>query len=177
MTAYIVDAEKTVLSSPTMVLRKIGRKIPMRTPVVVMSEYSGTFHLLPSQQEKWDEFPMSENLLEGVNRNGLNVYQSDSNDGGCLTLGRNSEGKIGFFIFKGKDNKIPPFRAYLSVNKVGAEARLLSLDSEEVTGLTQPMVSGSGDDSSCEHYNLQGQRVLPQTKGIHINKGKKVIIK
>lgn len=177
MTAYIVDAEKTVLSSPTMVLRKIGRKIPMRTPVVVMSEYSGTFHLLPSQQEKWDEFPMSENLLEGVNRNGLNVYQSDSNDGGCLTLGRNSEGKIGFFIFKGKDNKIPPFRAYLSVNKVGAEARLLSLDSEEVTGLTQPTVSGSGDDSSCEHYNLQGQRVLPQTKGIHINKGKKVIIK
>jgi len=62
-----------------------------------------------------------------VGRNGMNVYQSDANDGGCLVLGRNSEGKVGFFIYKGKD-KIPPFHAYISVNKIGNAAALLLQD-------------------------------------------------
>jgi hypothetical protein len=115
---------------------------------------------------------MFENLLDGIDRNGMQVNQSDANDGGCLTLGRNSKGEIGFFIYKGKD-KIPPYRAYISVNKV-ANARELTftIGDDYSTDIRSVQRKAAEDDA---YYNLNGQRTEHHDKGIYIYNGKKVI--
>ncbi len=171
LTAYIVDKEKTEETSPTLVLRKISNKVPRMTPVVIKATEAKTYMLYPSKEKKWADLPMSENLLDGVNRYGLDVNQSDANDGGCLTLGKNKSGKVGFFIYKGKD-KIPCYRAYISVNKV-SEARdfLLSIDDDEATGIKA--VKNTNTDG--EYYDLKGQRVTHPSKGVYIHNGRKII--
>lgn len=175
LTAYIVDKEQTQYSSPTLVLRKIGRKVPMMTPVVIMAEKADKYKLFPSKEAKYEELGMSENLLDGVNRNGLNAYQSDANDGSCLTLGLNKSGVVGFFIYKGK-GKIPPFRSYISVNKVdGAQALELAIPDDETTGVNS--MSDVRSQKSDVWYDVQGQRVEQPSKGIYINNGRKYVIK
>ena len=173
MTPYIVDKEKTSEKSETLVLRRISNQVRMLTPVVIKSTKPVTKHILsPSKSSTvFTSIPMYENLLDGVNRYGLDVNQSDANDGGCLTLGKNKSGKVGFFIYKGKD-KIPCYRAYISVNKV-SEARdfLLSIDDDEATGIKA--VKNTNTDG--EYYDLKGQRVTHPSKGVYIHNGRKVI--
>ncbi len=173
LTPYIVDKEKTKESETTLVLREINRKVPMMTPVVIMADEAKTYRLYPSKEARWAELPMSENLLEGINRNGLQVNQADANDGGCLTLGKNKSGQVGFFIYKGTA-KIPAFRAYISVNKV-SEARdfLLSIDDDETTGIN----AFKGTNTDGEYYNLKGQRVAHPSKGVYIHNGRKYVKK
>ncbi len=172
LTAYIVDKEKTSASSKTLVLREISNKVRMLTPVVIKATKAGTYTLFASKDSKrYTRIPDYENLLEGVNRNGLQVYQSDANDGGCLTLGKNSEDKVGFFIYKGTA-KIPAFRSYLTVNKVGNAAALtFSYADDETTGIN----AFKGTNTDGEYYNLKGQRVAHPSKGVYIHNGRKVI--
>jgi len=173
LTAYIVDKEKTSTQESTLVLRKLGRKVPMMTPVVILAEKYGTFKLFPSKGAKYEEVGMSENLLDGVNRDGLKANQGDANDGSCLTLGLNKSGKVGFFIYKGKA-KIPPFRAYISVNKVNnAQNMIISLDDDQTTGVGN-MNKQQDDDL---YYDIKGERVEQPRKGLYINNGKKIVIK
>lgn len=172
MTPYIVDKEKTSDNSETLVLRRISNQVHMLTPVVIKSTKPVTKYMLtPSKASTpFNIIPMYENLLDGVGRNGLNVNQSDANDGGCLTLGVNKSGKVGFFIYKGKE-KIPCYRAYISVNKV-SEARDFQLTvDDETTGVDA--VKGMKTDG--EYYNLKGQRVAHPSKGVYIHNGRKVI--
>ena len=173
LTAYIVDKEETKETSPTLVLRKISNKVPRMTPVVIKATEAKTYTLYPSKEKKWADLPMSENLLDGVNRYGLDVNQSDANDGGCLTLGKNKSGKVGFFIYKGKE-KIPCYRAYISVNKVGGSREfLLSIDDDEATGIDA--LKNTKTDADGDYYNLSGQRVERPSKGVYIHNGRKVI--
>ena len=180
LTAYVVDKEDTKETSPTLVLRKISNKVPRMTPVVIKATEAKTYRLYPSTEKKWTDFPMSENLLEGVNRNGLNVNQSDANDGGCLTLGLNKSGKVGFFFYKGKE-KIPCYRAYISVNKIG-EARdfLLSIDDDEATGIEElkdGRIEELKDGIMEEWHTLDGKKLQaqPTQKGVYIHNGRKVV--
>ncbi len=173
LTAYIVDKEETKETSPTLVLRKISNKVPRMTPVVIKATEAKTYTLYPSKEKKWADLPMSENLLDGVNRYGLDVNQSDANDGGCLTLGKNKSGKVGFFIYKGKE-KIPCYRAYISVNKVGGSREfLLSIDDDEATGIDA--LKNTKTDADGDYYNLSGQRVERPSKGVYIHNGRKII--
>lgn len=174
MTPYIVDKEKTSETSATLVLRRISNKVRMLTPVVIKSTKPVTKHILsPSKSSTvFTSIPMYENLLDGIDRNGMQVYQSDANDGGCLTLGRNSKGEIGFFIYKGKD-KIPPYRAYISVNKVAYARELtFTIGDDYSTDIRSVQRKAAEDDA---YYNLNGQRTEHPDKGIYIYKGKKVI--
>ena len=176
LTPYIVDSEKTQNDSPTLVLRKISHKLPALTPVVIRADKAGKYKLYPAKGEPYSEFPMSENLLEGVNKDGKEVYQSDSNDGGCLTLGRNSNGEVGFFIYKGTA-KIPAFRAFLTVNKVaGAKALTFTIDDDEAAAV-QPVGSRQEAGASSSYYNLKGQHVAQPSKGVYINNGHVIIKK
>lgn len=174
MTPYIVDKEKTSETSATLVLRRISNKVRMLTPVVIKSTKPVTKHILsPSKSSTvFTSIPMYENLLDGIGRNGMQVYQSDANDGGCLTLGRNSKGEIGFFIYKGKD-KLPPYRAYISVNKVAYARELtFTIGDDYSTDIRSVQRKAAEDDA---YYNLNGQRTEHPDKGIYIYKGKKVI--
>ena len=176
-TAYIVDKDKTEASESTLVLREISNKIPRMTPVVIRATEAKTYTLYPSTEKKWADLPMSENLLDGVNRNGMDVYQDDANDGGCLTLGKNKSGQVGFFIYKGTA-KIPAFRAYISVNKV-TEARdfLLSIDDDETTSINEELRMKNEEFATAPVYNLKGQRVSHPKEDIYIKNGRKYVIK
>lgn len=176
LTPYIVDKEKTKESETTLVLREINRKVPMMTPVVIMADEAKTYRLYPSKEARWAELPMSENLLEGINRNGLQVNQADANDGGCLTLGKNKSGEIGFFIYKGTA-KIPAFRAYISVNKVGYAAALTFSYADDETNDINSIDNGQLTIDNSGVYNLAGQRVGQPSKGIYIKNGRKYVIK
>ena len=178
LTAYIVDKEQTQETSPTLVLRKIGRKVPMKTPVVIMAEKPDNYKLFPSKETKYAELNMSENLLEGVGRNGLDVYQSDANDGSCLTLGLNKSKVLGFYIYKG-NTKIPAFRAYLSVNKVNnAQALELTVPDDQSTNLKAVDGYSAGASSDMTPtYNLKGVRVPNPSKGVYVNNGRIIIKK
>ena len=172
LTPYIVDKDKSDGKKSTLVLRSVSRKIPKRTPVVIKAKEAKKYKLYVSKEEPFDEFPMSESLLEGVNRHGFNANQGDANDGGCLTLGLNKSGNVGFFIYKGKD-KIPPFRAYISVNKVG-DAHELLLE-EETTSVSEELRVKSEEWNAT--YNLKGQRLQEPAKGINAVKGRLFIKK
>ena len=180
LTAFIVDKQKTKESESTLVLREISNKVRMLTPVVIRATKAGTYDLYPSKETKrYPIYPMSENLLEGVNRNGLKVNQADANDGGCLTLGKNASGQVGFFIYKANAT-IPAFRAYLTVNKVSsAKALFFSYadDESETTGINS--MSDVRSHKSDVWYDVQGRKLgsKPTTKGIYINDGRKYVIK
>ena len=176
LTAYIVDKTKTKDEDETIVLRKISNKVPMLTPVVIQATVAGKYKLYPLEEAKQPEIPMYLNLLDGTGRDGLTVNQSQAIDGGCLTLGRNKEGKVGFYIYKGT-KKIPPYRAYLTVNKV-QNSRLLEIcDDEEITANNKVNRESANDDA---WYTLEGLRIAsdrqPTTKGVYIHNGKKVLI-
>ena len=174
LTAYIVDKEKTHKSDEKIVLRKINNKVPMLTPVVIQATAAGKYKLYPLEEAKQPEIPMYLNLLDGTGRDGLTVNQSQAIDGGCLTLGRNKDGKIGFFIYKGT-KKIPPYRAYLSVNKV-SNSRLLEIFDEEPTTIQNvnryPIANN-------QWYTLDGRKLdgKPTTKGLYIVNGRKEVVR
>jgi hypothetical protein len=146
----------------------------MLTPVVILAKKPGDYHLLSSNEPKYKGLPMSENILEGVDRNGKLVNQFDSNEGGCLTLGRNKSGKIGFFIYKGQE-KIPAFRAFITVNTIG-EARNLLLETDDETTNIQEIerLRNRGDKTI---YDLKGQRREQPVKGLNITNGRLFIKK
>jgi hypothetical protein len=177
LTPYIVDRDKTKTSADKLVLRKINRKVPMLTPVVIKASAPGKYKLFPSVEAKLPDFPMYENLLDGTKRDGLSVNQSQSIEGGCLTLGRNKQGKVGFFIYRGTQ-KIPGYRAYLSVNIV-PEGRLLEISNDEETTAVESVAKSLEPMAKDQYYDLQGRTVngQPLKKGLYIQNGKKVIVK
>lgn len=175
LTPYVVDKEKTKTDNDYLYLRKISQKVPMLTPVVIKATKAGKYRLLASKEKKWAESEMSLNLLDGTGRNGMKVNQGDSNEGGCLTLGRNSKGEIGFFIYKGTKD-IPPYRAYLTVNKIGTTSRRFQFTDEETTDMNS-IKSNPVTTTNDVYYNLSGQRVRSLSKGLLLQNGRKVIIK
>ena len=161
-------------------LKKMSNKIPNRSPIVIFADEPGTYRLFPldEQLEPWN---MYENKLNGVGRDGMEVYQSDADRGSILTLGRNSSGALGFFYYKGTTS-IPPYRAYLTYEWVtnAKQYLLFKFLDDETTGIESPTPTPArGGEGSL--YDLQGRKIAEEPislkKGIYIYKGKKIIVK
>lgn len=162
-------------------LRRMSNQIPNRSPIVIFADEPGTYRLLPLEGslQPWN---MYENQLNGVGRDGMEVYQSDSDRGSILTLGRNSAGTLGFFYYKGT-TPIPPYRAYLTYEWATTNASpylLFSIIDDEPTG-----IESLTDDQSTKYneqgkwYTLDGRRINghPKQRGIYIRDGKKYVVK
>jgi len=120
MRVYLVskddsDDERALLLN---ISSKIDNKLAKNTPVVVRFPYEGIVKLFPYSGTDVTTIPLYLNALNGVGEKGLAVNQGDSNEGNCLTLGRNSQKQLGFFYYK--NNFIQPFHAYLTVNTISA---------------------------------------------------------
>lgn len=161
-------------------LKKMSNKIPNRSPIVIFADEPGTYRLFPldEQLEPWN---MYENKLNGVGRDGMEVYQSDADRGSILTLGRNSSGALAFFYYKGTTS-IPPYRAYLTYEWVtnAKQYLLFKFLDDETTGIESPTPTPArGGEGSL--YDLQGRKISEEPislkKGIYIYKGKKIIVK
>ena len=160
----------------TAYLRKMSRKVPNRSPVVIFAEEPGTYRLEPIAEEL-EPWKMYENLLNGVGRDGMRVNQSDSDRGSILTLGRNSSGNLGFFYYKGE--RIAPYRAYLTHNEVdsGAKYYIMYDNDDDETGIG--CVQLLSQENEGKWYSLDGRLLpgRPAAKGIYIVGGKKVLVK
>ncbi len=176
---YIVT--ETDEQSKVAYLRKMPQQVPDRTPVVIFAKNAGLYRLTPiEEQEPWK---MYENQLNGVGRDGMRVYQSDSDRGSILTLGRNSSGNLGFFYYQGEF--IQPYRAYLTYNfiqNVNARYSFVIDDTtdEEATGVETIETARSAESQlDGVWYSLDGRRLagLPTRSGVYIVNGKKVVIR
>ena len=172
--AYIVtsDSKEDTLAY----LRRMSNQIPNRSPIVIFADEHGTYRLLPLD-ESLEDWKMYNNQLNGVGRDGMEVYQSDADRGSILTLGRNSDGELGFFYYKGTV-PIPPYRAYLTYEWVANANQylLFSIVDDDPTGITQHITP---DTQQQDWYTLDGRRIngQPTKRGIYIRGGKKYVVK
>lgn len=158
----------------TAYLLSMSRKVPSRTPVVIFAEDAGTYRLEPLN-ESLEPWKMYKNMLNGVGRDGMSVYQEDSDRGSILTLGYNSEGELGFFYYLGE--RIAPYRAYLTHNEVSSQAKYHIIFLDETTGINNTVPQNRVQ--SEKWYTLEGVQLSgkPTKKGIYIINGKKRILK
>ena len=172
--AYIVTSDSK--EEKLAYLRRMSNQIPNRSPIVIFADEPGTYRLLPLE-ESLEDWKMYNNQLNGVGRDGMEVYQSDADRGSILTLGRNSDGELGFFYYKGTV-PIPPYRAYLTYEWVaGANQYLLfSIIDDDPTGITH---HPTGVTQQQDWYTLDGRRIngQPTKRGIYIRGGKKYVVK
>lgn len=159
----------------TAYLLSMDRKVPSRSPVVILAEEAGTYRLEPLD-ESLEPWKMYKNQLNGVGRDGMPVNQGDSDRGFILTLGNNKDGVLGFFYYTGAS--ITPYHAYLTHNETssGAKYHLVFLDNK-TTGIKESM--SQDIVHSDEWYDLSGRKLnsKPATKGIYIYKGRMVVVK
>ena len=96
--------------------------------------------------------------------------------GTVLTLGKNSEGQVGFRL--PKDNYVSANKAYIDYvnNAPGAPAFVRILLAGEVTGI-EGVQSVQQKATTNAIYNMMGQRVDANAKGLILMNGKKVIRK
>lgn len=174
-------------------LKRMNNLLPLTTPVIIKAENAGIYRLEPyvgtvpdvNKYENWLQGTSIGANGRGGYSYGLDVYQSDSNQGSILTLGFNSQGTLGFYYYSNPNGYIPPFRCYLTYNgEMDKNAKIAIYINDEMdedhqaTGISN--IKTSNDKSV---YDLQGRKVafdpnqpssLP--KGIYIVNGQKVVI-
>ncbi len=148
-------------------LKRISQLVPHETPLVIKAEQPGRYILYP-HTEPVPEINKFENRLIGSfigqdDKFGTPINQIDLSNGSILTLGRNSNGTVGFFYYNSVA-PIPPYRAYLTYNSVTPESDSRSyftfyiddtIDTEP-DGIDAPV---SGQPHPTAVYNLQGQKL------------------
>ena len=175
--AYIVTESSVNDNEAT--LKRVDNLLPATTPVVIKGEQAGTYLLTPydgdvEPLDKWEN-KLIGSFIGQENKWGVPVNQGDANEGSILTLGRNSDGDVGFFYYQG--SQIPPYRAYLTYNSIqDPTARfMLRIDDNEESGIEEIV---NRKYVNRKYYDLQGRRLsnIP-SRGIYIKDGKKIIIK
>lgn len=111
-----------------------------------------------------------ENLLRGV----LTATNIKSEADGFIhyILAKGKEG-IGFYPTK--DGTIAANKAYLALPSDMAGAKAVMIDLGNATTSIAYSAANSPTSNSC--YNLAGIRIPASTKGLHVEKGKKVVVK
>ena len=153
-------------------LKRISQLVPHETPLVIKAEQPGRYILYP-HTEPVPEINKFENRLIGSfigqdEKFGTPINQIDLSNGSILTLGRNSNGTVGFFYYNSVA-PIPPYRAYLTYNSVTPESDSKSyftfyIDDTIDTEPDAIDVPVSGQPHPTAVYNLQGQKVLQGNK-------------
>jgi hypothetical protein len=184
--AYVVKETDDQEKQAT--LKNIGRVIPGTFPVVIKN--SDTDNLKPGAYPltRWEgalpDVAKYNNRLVGTyigqeDKWGISTNQESSITGGALSLGRNSQGVVGFFKYNG--TWIPPYRAYLTYNTVveGANGYSLVIDDtidDAPSGIqhTTPNIQPSTTFYDITGRPLQG---MPSQRGVYIHNGRKIVIK
>lgn len=178
----VIDKGKTEIT-----LKNIGRLIPATTPVVIKANTSGLYPLVLHTEnvpdvEKYNNKFIGSYIGQteyGKIKWGVPVNQDTSESGGTLTLGRNSQGVVGFYKYNGTE--VPPYRAYLTYNTVidGAKGFSFVIDDtidDVPTGIQHPTTN---IQRSTVIYDLMGRPLQgkPLKSGVYINNGRKMVIK
>ena len=174
-------------------LKRMKNLLHHTTPVVIQASAQGTYRLMPYEGTV-PESNKYENWLQGTSigsdgnggyKYGLDVYQSDSNEGSVLTLGYNSHGVLGFYYYNNPNNWIPPFKAYIPYNGNMQGASFAVYINDEIDELTDRISANNREQiTNNRYYNLNGQTIADSQlsnsqlpKGVYIRNGKKIVVK
>ena len=152
-----------------------------------MATKAGKYRLTPLD-ETLEPWKMYENRLNGVGRDGMEVYQSDADRGSILTLGYNSATTLGFYYYKG--SRIAPYRAYLTYNWVGdssAKYFIQFVEDDPSTDIEAIDTKTMETETDSPVYDLKGRKVADSINsamlhsrlipGIYVSGGKKIIVR
>ncbi len=117
LNAYIVSS--TDLQTYKAYLTRKEQKIPATAAVIIAARKPGLYRLSPLN-EKLKEWPIYENRLVAVDRNGRWINQKDAAQGSIVTLGYSANGKD-FGFYPEKSSRLEPYKAYLTYNTVGLD--------------------------------------------------------
>ncbi len=158
---------------------EVATTIPANKPVLVNAE-AGTYSFVIAgdanvQMDAGNTYvpdiaATSENVLSGT----LIPHYVPENS----YVLQNGVNGVGFYKVTGTSNyKIDNFRCYIPSSAIPAGARSLSIvfDDSETTGIAD--VRGKMGDERSDIFNLAGQRVGKDYKGVVIMNGKKVVMK
>lgn len=145
-------------------LTEITGTIPASTAVILKTETPGTYNFVAAE----DVAAIENNILEGTLTDKVVAANS------VYTLGLGTDGTVGMRQYSG--TSVRAYSAYMEAP--AGDARFYSLgfgDDDETTGVNN--LSVVKVDISAPMYNLAGQRVRNDYKGIVVQKGKKFLNK
>ena len=176
-------------SSTTLIATKVaeadapdgGNIIPANTPVLINGS-KGDWNFVFDSETAAVYTEESSFLKDVEPDNGVNVLHGIMAPHHVKTSGvnyvlQNNAGEIGFYKVNITDYWIYPFRAFINLASAPAGARSLSIvfDDGETTGIAD--VKGKKEDVRSDIFNLSGQRVGKDYKGVVIKNGRKMIQK
>ena len=177
LSAYTLTSD----GSTTLTASKIaGGVIPAMTPVLINGP-KNTYDL--ELQDAIGTYPTENDFVKDVEPdNAENVLHGVLAPHYVITTGvnyvlQNNGGNVGFYQVEGDTYVINPFRAFINLASAPTEARSLSIvfDDGETTGIAD--VRGKMGDERSDIFNLSGQRVGKDYKGVVIKNGRKMIQK
>ena len=170
-TAYIITA---VGSTATLTALSADAEIPGGTGIMLKGD-AGSYVVTPSDGSA----TISNNLLMGSNNYTFNItgeYYGTNYDGYVLS---GSGETLGFYPVNPSSNTLPIHKAFLKIDKVGGTSRtfdFISLSDGNTTSIANLNVN-ENIDTNAPMYNLAGQRVNKNYKGVVIVNGKKMLNK
>ena len=174
VTAYkVTEAINSDSETGTATLTAIDGDIPAGEPVVLIADNTNTtsVELTPSSDNTLEK--STDNKLQGV----LSATAPTTTNYYFGQFG----GKPGFYHTNINSVSSIKNKAYLPSDFAGANAAskgyAFSFGDDDVTGINSATETATTADENATRYNLQGQRVGKDAKGIIIIGGKKYIIK
>ncbi len=144
-------------------LKQAGEVLPYQTPVLLTSTTEGEKAFQPATYQ--------DQVATGFTGTLTPTAVSTPN---TYILAKDG-GKVSFFLLDGTDNTINANKAYFVAASTTAAAQTLSINFDNVTGISQAQTS---INDNAPIYDLSGRRVENLKKaGIYIQQGKKIIVK
>lgn len=179
--AYTLTYENEALKATP-----VSSQIPARTPVLLNADEARSYIFSLSIPEN-PVFAPAEIITENNHRHVIDaqygvlygVFQPHFVPLNSYVLQNGKEG-VGFYKMTSSDNygsnySINAFRCYVTLPDVGAHSLSIVFDDSETTGIAD--VKGKKEDVRGDIFNLSGQRVGKDYKGVVIKNGRKMIQK
>jgi hypothetical protein len=162
-----------------LVATEITTTIPRNTPVLLNAEVPDTYN-----------FTIGDNFDDTTGTYAESPYKPDVTSENNVLLGvmqphyvptnsyvlQNGNNGLGFYNVGGTANyRINQFRCYITLPEPAAHSLSIVFDDSETTGIAD--VRGQKEDVRGDIFNLSGQRVGKDYKGVVIKNGRKMIQK
>ena len=156
----------------TLTMKKVEGTIPAKTAVIVKSAAADTYVF----NETSTAAAIESNSLKGVKADTDITELVTTTGKTLLTLGTKG-GKVAFRKPATGTNQVKANKAYLLVNTPSGEKpkTVKMIFDGETTGISE--FTANEDATNAPLFNLNGQRVNANAKGLLIKNGKKIIIK
>ena len=144
-----------------------GNVVKKETPVIVKATAAGTYYINESNEEGAGEAGRLSGTPTALPVGSNTYYTLGHKDG-------DPSAEIGFYRFTGET--IPANKAYIDGTTVNGAPKFLSIEGDgNTTGIHDTMIDNADVDAPM--FNIAGQRVGNNAKGLVIKNGKKYMLK